>query len=136
MKVIRILGHPIVLTVVFLLLLIEGDHFGGFYLIYILLALPHGAIYALLAVGGVILLLISHYFLNAFKHGLSIVAVLLMLTSLVVFFGKGNKNETFELVIPILTFVLFGVCLLCYFIDLFSSGLDNDKSENNEYRMI
>lgn len=59
MKTIKFIGHPISLMIIFMLLIIEGDHFGGFYLLYILMALPHAAGYALLAVAGIASLLLG-----------------------------------------------------------------------------
>lgn len=114
MKIISTLGHPALLIMVYLLLLIEGDHFGGFYLLYLLLALPHGALYAILAVAGIVLIAIHYYF--KVTRLVSLAGSLLLLISLVIFFSKGNKNETFMLAIPLLTFCLFGVCLTCYLI--------------------
>jgi hypothetical protein len=54
MKVIQILGHPITLMMIFLIVLISGEAFGGPYIVYLVLGLPHGADYALTGVAGVV----------------------------------------------------------------------------------
>lgn len=50
MKMIKLFTHPVVIIIAFLLILINGEHLGGFYLLYILLGLPHGAVHSLLAI--------------------------------------------------------------------------------------
>ena len=69
MKLLKILGHPILLISIFPLLLIEGDKLGGPFLLYILLALPHGASYAVLAVLGVAILLIGKREIRKMRKG-------------------------------------------------------------------
>ena len=52
MKMIKLFTHPVVIIIAFLLILISGEHLGGFYLLYILLGLSHGAVHSLLAIDG------------------------------------------------------------------------------------
>ncbi len=49
MKALKIIGHPVLLISLYLLLIIEGDQFGGFYLLYLVMAIPHGVPYAIVA---------------------------------------------------------------------------------------
>lgn len=119
MKLIKIIGHPVLVISLFLLVIIEGVHFGGFYLIYLLFGLMYAAPFALLAVAGIITLLIGY---NLYKEKKLMKAVLyfigwlLLLLSYVVFFGDGKSNnaETFQTTVPILTFVLFGLSSFCF----------------------
>ena len=60
MKTFNILTHPLLLITSFLFILISGEHLGGFYLMYILIALPHGGIHSLLALTGIVLLVCSY----------------------------------------------------------------------------
>ncbi|HEV7333125.1 MAG TPA: hypothetical protein VGN63_18970 [Flavisolibacter sp.] len=128
MKLLHILGHPVVVITLFCLLLVSGEHFGGVYLLYILLALPHGALHALLAIGGVLLVL-SGYQLRSGKRRVlsfvvSVMGLLLMLSSLVVFFGndkEGYNRATFSQGIPLVSYILFGISMLCYVVILFLS---------------
>lgn len=133
MKAIKIIGHPIILSFIFLFLLIEGDHFGGFYLLYLLLALPHGAVYAILAFSGIIAVLSGSYrtISKTVRLFLSFVGIVLMLASLFMFFRSGNKYDTFKLTIPILTFILFGISTICYLFCLFRIlGNTNNKDHS------
>jgi hypothetical protein len=45
----------------FLLILISGQYFGGFYILYLLLALPHGGVYAIVAAIGILILVLTYY---------------------------------------------------------------------------
>ena len=59
MKAIQIITHPVTLIVSFLFILISGEHWGGFYILYLLLALPHGGLHALFGVMGIVMLVIA-----------------------------------------------------------------------------
>ena len=120
MKLLKVLGHPILLVSIFPLLLIEGDNFGGLYLLYILLALPHGALYAVLAVLGPAALLIGYGVQTAkLKFTLNLMGLSLMIFSLVIFFAPGNKSQTFHLAITLSTFIVFGLVSLCFIVNTF-----------------
>ena len=43
----------------FLLIIISGEHLGGFYALYLLLALFYGGIHSLLGLSGIVLLIIA-----------------------------------------------------------------------------
>jgi hypothetical protein len=91
MKLIKIVGHPIVVIVTFLFILVSGKAFGGPYFIYLLLALPHGADYAVLGFLGLLGLLISYAVYRSqtkrwLKPALALLSVTVLLYSLSVFF--------------------------------------------------
>lgn len=119
MKILRIVGHPITVLCMFLLLLISGEGFGGFYLIYVLLGLTGLASHSVLAVAAIAFLVAGYNipkgnFLIA-KPILYIVAVVIMNWALFTFFrdSKGYNDSTFEQGVPMTTFVLFGLCAFC-----------------------
>ena len=118
MKLVRLFGHPIVLIIIYLLLIIEGDNFGGFFVLYLILSLPHGALYAVLAALGIASLIVAFNFKNNFRNWITAILYLfgyiLMIVSLLVFFAKGNKWESFTLGIPLMSFILFGLTSLFF----------------------
>ena len=125
MLIIKILGHPIVLVTIFLLLIIEGAHFGGFYLLYLLLAIPHGATYAIMAIVGIILIVIAKGFItnnsNKLRAVLYLLGLLIMNASLVLFFSRNEKTgnmETFQGGVPLISFIIFGFIMLCFLINI------------------
>ena len=121
MKIISVLGYPLTIISCFFLLLISGRAFGGPYIIYLVLGLPHGAAYSLLAVFGILSLCITMYITKPNKHywiksALMIAGIILLGLSLVVFFQKDRMRynyETFEQTVPGISFVLFGITILC-----------------------
>lgn len=120
MKIIKILGSPVLVMILFLLIIIEGKRFGGIYLLYLLMSLPHGAPYAVIAVAGLLSLLIG-YNISGNKRRLGksvlyLIGAALLILSLIIFFTKdpkGNNNATFEQAIPLFTLCLFGISLVC-----------------------
>lgn len=104
----------------FLLLLMESNHFGGFYLLYILMALPSGAAFSLVAVFGLSLLFIGYKIYRRKIHPLKPLLYLLgyglLIVSLFLFFTKKDRLETFEQTIPVATFILFAICSLCFLV--------------------
>lgn len=134
MKIIKILGSPVLVMILFLLIIIEGKRFGGIYLLYLLISLPHGAPYAIIAVAGLLSLLIG-YNINGNKRKLSkpilyLIGTAFLLLSLIVFFTKdpkGNNNATFEQAIPLFTLCLFGVSILC----LLYTSISMFRKKNN-----
>ena len=119
MKILKIAGHPVLVMSVFLLLLISGESFGGFYVLYILLGLPHGVPDALLAVGGLAVMLLGYKIyrkqFSPIKPLLYLAGNALMIYSLFVFFrmSKGYNDATFHQTVPFISFVLYGLCVLC-----------------------
>ena len=118
MKLMKLLGHPITVIIIFSLVLISGESFGGFYLIYLLIALPHAGLHALLGIAGIVTMLIGYRFtssqLNWRKPIFYLTGICLMILSLYIFFqrSKGYNDNTFEQAVPIISFCLFGMCVL------------------------
>ncbi len=115
MKLLKIIGHPVAIISVFLLVMISGESFGVPYLLYLILALPHGGSYALLAVGGILLLSFSsnrEVKWRILNPVLRLVGILLLILSLYVFFqcSRGHYNaNTFEQTVPILSLVVLSI---------------------------
>lgn len=118
MKFLKIIGHPITVLSVFLLLLISGEGFGGFYLVYILLGLTGLAPHAVLALAAVAFLVAGFniprgsFFIA--KPILYIASIGIMIWALFTFFkdSKGYNDGTFEQGVPLSTFILFGLCAI------------------------
>lgn len=124
MKIIKWIGHPVILIILYLLLVIEGDQFGGFFLLYLLLALPHLVLYAIIAAVGLFFMILAFNsnpdkYLNRVRL-FYLIGYALLIVSLMLFFAKGNKWGTFELAIPLFSFILFGICSICFLINIFS----------------
>ena len=125
MRILNILSHPVLLISIFLLVLISGEAFGGVYLLYLVLALPYGAIHALLAVAGIAILLISfakYGRVNKYLIGplLNLTGLALLISSLYSFFANDTKNynaSTFEQTVPLLSFALFALFSLIFILD-------------------
>ncbi|MEO6729817.1 MAG: hypothetical protein ABIN01_01275 [Ferruginibacter sp.] len=115
MKAIKILSHPFVLVICFLMILISGQHLGGFYLLYILLGLSHGAIHSLLAIAGVGVLLFSNYkykraFVYLIEPILNISGVILLSLSLFLFFYNDKQQYNYSTLyqtVPLITIAIF-----------------------------
>lgn len=123
MRIVNIFAAPYSLIAAFCLLLISGEHLGGFYLLYLLLALPHGGLHALLALAGIALLVLTHKYgtregFSAVRLTGAVAGVALMIGSLYAFFNynaTGYNDGTFEQAVPIATFILAG-CLAFVFL--------------------
>ena len=122
MKTIKIISHPITLITCFLLVLISGQHLGGFYLLYILLGLPHGAIHSILAMAGILVVLFSN---NKYKRKfnyliepiLNMAGVLMLSLSLLFFFINDKEQynySTFNQTVPLLSLIVFGIVALSF----------------------
>lgn len=119
MKLLTILTHPVLVICSFLLILISGQHFGGFYLLYLLMALPHGGFHAILALIGIGLLLLSYAKYNRenkflIEPLLNVTGVVCLFFSLNIFFFRSNSynDGSFHQAIPLLTLILFLVLSL------------------------
>src|SRR5215203_3813986 len=97
MKAIKIITHPYLLIIDLLMILISGEHLGGFYILYLILALPIGAIHSVLAMLGIGLLLLSHHRFQvedkpSAKSALNIIGCLLLLLSIYLFFLNDREH--------------------------------------------
>ena len=52
----NIITHPLAVMISFMIVLISGEHVGGFYIIYLLMGIAHGTIHSLLGMAGIALL--------------------------------------------------------------------------------
>ena len=124
MKSINIINNPVVLVTVFCLILISGEHWGGFYLLYILLGLPHGALHSIAAVAGITILLFSNYkYKRTFTHVaeplINITGVVLLGLSLFFFFYTDSNqynHSTFRETVPLIILALFTLLAVSFFI--------------------
>lgn len=97
--------------------MISGENFGGIYLIYLLFALPHGAIHAILALIGISVLIVSNEKLRTGRIGpiLNLAGALCLFLSLFFFFyndKQGYNSATFEQTVPQLSLGLFGILIV------------------------
>lgn len=114
MKIVKIITNPYTLIISFLIIIISGQHLGNFYIFYILMALPHFGIYALLAVTGIVLILIEYHRrktnTSLIEPIVNLAGVLLLLASIFIFFyiDNGHYNYgTFYQLVPQITLILF-----------------------------
>ena len=129
MKILNVLTHPFVLIISFLLILISGQHFGGFYFMYLLFALPHGGMHAIFGFTGILMILSSYYKFKRMRQYriesvLNIAGLLFLLSSIFFFFyndKKGYNYQTFDQIVPILSLVLFTVISLFYLVSNFKN---------------
>ena len=111
-----ILSHPATVLISFSLIMVSGEHIGGVYLWYLLLALPHGGLYAILAILGAAGLLWQSK--GRYLHPyIRCAAVVFLYASLFIFFYRSwDYNEgTFSEVVPLVTmagFVLASLSLI------------------------
>lgn len=119
MKIIQIIGHPVCVMCLYLLLLISGQSFGGFYILYIFMGLPNGTPDALVSTLGLGLMFLGYKVyrkrFHPIKPLLYIIGNVVMILGLVLFFQvtKGYNDATFQQAVPLMTFVLYGICVLC-----------------------
>lgn len=118
MKIIRIFGHPVSVTCVYLLLLISGKSIGGFYVLYILMRLRYGVPDAIVSSLGLVVMLaasmVSQKKLPPLKPTLCILADIVLIVGLLLFFqaSEGYNDATFRQTVPLLSFTLFAACVL------------------------
>ena len=135
MKLIKIVGHPVSVMCVYLFLLISGKSFGGFYALYILLGLSHGVLDSIVSMSGILVMLLGYSVyrqrFSPAKPALYLLADAVMIIGLFLFFQttKGYNDATFQQTVPLITFVLFGICVLCNI--LLSVILFTQNGKNN-----
>lgn len=135
MKIIKIIGHPVSVMCMYLLLIISGKSFGGFYILFIFLGLANGVPDALVSTLGLGIMLLGYKVyrktFHPIKPALYLLGDAVMIAGLVVFFqvAKDYSNATFQQAVPLFTFVLFGICVLCNI--LLSLMLFTQKGKSN-----
>jgi hypothetical protein len=119
MRVLKTIGHPVLVISLFLLILISGAHFGSIYLHYILLGLMGNVPHAWLAIGGLTAQLIGYKIYRNQSHWIKpfcyLLGIALMALALYTFFirSEGYNDATFEQIVPLISLGLFGSCALC-----------------------
>lgn len=133
MNIIKIIGHPVLVMSIYLLLLISGESFGGFYAFYLLIGLPHGVADSIVSTCGMITMFIGYKIyrrnFNPIKPFLYILGNGIMIYGLFMFFksSKGYNNATFHQTAPLISFGLFGLCILCNIVYAISLLLTQPK---------
>ena len=138
MKTLKAFSHPFLLIASFLLVLISGEHFGGFYAIYLLMALPHGGIHAILGSMGIILLIFGYYrYKRTYKYLIepliNVIGAGCLIFSFILFFSrdKGYNDGTFEQLVPQISLILFGA-LATMFVISNVIGVTKGSSRNSD----
>ena len=126
MKLFKILSHPYTLILSFLFILISGQHLGGFYVMYIFLGLPHGAIHSLLGFLGIIVLAATHHSAwsrnSPLRQGLNVTGLGLLFASPYFFFMNDKQHYnwgTFDETLPLATLFFAGFITLCFLVGNF-----------------
>lgn len=136
MKAIKTLTHPYLLIASFLLIVISGKHFGGFYIVYLSMALFHFGIHAVLALVGIFILVTSQSIyrrrrLFLIETILNMAGLLCLFLSLFLFFYNDAKQYnwgTFEQTVPI--------CSLCLFVLLSVGFILSNFRKTSDRRII
>jgi hypothetical protein len=137
MKVINLVGHPVSVMCTYLLLLISGHSFGGVYVMYMLLGLLHGVLDAIVSAVGLAVMLVGYKIyrtrLHPVKPILYLVANAVMIYGLVSFFqsSKGYNDPTFHQTVSLISFVIYGLCVLCNVAHAAGLLLQHAKKKNN-----
>src|SRR5690606_13686161 len=128
MKFIKILTSPILVVILFSLILVSGEHFGGFYIMYLLMAIPHGGLHAIFAMVGIGLVLFSYRRYRGqaqfiIEPILNIIGIFLLYASLLFFFYRSweYNDQTFEQGVPVTSLILFGVVSIAFLIQSVTS---------------
>src|SRR5688500_13797368 len=124
MKALKFITHPYTLIISFCLIMISGEHLGGFYALYLLLALYYGGIHSLFVLTGIILLIVGKNINNKSKQNalpiiLNIGGAVFMILSLVVFFYRdkdGYNYGTFDQVVPLISLAFFTMIVLLFIV--------------------
>jgi hypothetical protein len=144
MRTIKIITHPYTLIICFLFILISGEHLGGFYLLYIILALPIGGIHSILALTGIAMLLFSYQKYNrkpivpAFI--LNIAGLLLLFLSVFFFFYRDQNHYnygTFYQTLPLISLFITSIVAVSFFIyNIMILFLKRTVSGNNNFHGV
>lgn len=127
MKILRVLSHPYTLILCYSFIMISGEHWGGFYATYILLALPAGYIHSLLACGGIVVIAVNYHWTRKQKSNvttqmINVLGVLMLVSSLIYFFKKDVRHYnwgTLEQPYPLFTLYLAAFIALCFLVGTF-----------------
>lgn len=104
------------------MIIISGQHLGGFYIVYLLVALPHGGVHSLLAITGITILLLTYH--RSIKPSviaptLNLIGVVILIASIFIFFYNDKEHYnygTFFQLVPQITLILFAFIALCFIV--------------------
>jgi len=124
----------LLLIMSFCAIVISGEHWGGFYLMYIAMGLFIFAFHSVVGSVGILCLLISHYW-KAKSFLLNILGILCMIVSLFMFFLQPNGSynyNSFTQFLPLTSLIIFGILAIIFIlsncIQLFSMSKSNKKT--------
>ncbi len=135
----KVFKHPLAVIISFIMILISGKQTGGFYILYLLLGLPHGGIHSITGILGTLLLLFGNikskqWGGNYISLCLNLLGVLLLWLSLFSFFynDKGNYNiATFYQLLPQILLSLFLLISIVFFVHNILLLLKHPKNNYN-----
>lgn len=116
---VKIVSHPLVILFSFLLLIIEGEQISGFFFQFLLTGNVWIKNFSIVGIIGLSVLfssvLLRSNKFNTIRSYLSIIGVIMMILSLILFFA-GDKTryyfKTFHLTLPVLLLVFFVIISL------------------------
>ncbi|HEX8331183.1 MAG TPA: hypothetical protein VF622_01105 [Segetibacter sp.] len=120
MKAIKVVTNPITLIISFLLIMISGKSIGGFYVLYLVFALPFAQSYSLLGLAGILVLVFSRFIKlrgSRIRAITNLAGASLLFCSLALFFYNDVEkynHGTFYQLVPLMTFVLFSIIALMF----------------------
>ena len=134
MKFIKILTHPILLIISFSMIIIIGQKFSGFYIMYVFMALFELHIHAVWAFIGAILLAVGHQRKenDKAKGMISITGSLLLVLSVFTFFynDKDHYNwDTFNQARSLISLGIFGMFWIVFVIRNMTSIMKFNKQK-------
>lgn len=135
MKAIKVITNSYTLIISFLIIIISGQHLGGFYIIYLLIALPYFGIHSILALVGIILLLIIYHNKKnrcfIIRPLINLVSVLMLIASIYMFFYNDKEHYnygTFYQLVPQITLIVFSFIALSFIVRNIVSVFKSSKT--------
>ena len=140
MKFIKILTHPILLIISFSMIIIIGQKFSGFYIMYVFMALFEFHIHAVWAFIAAILLAVGHQMKenDKAKGMINIAGSLLLMVSLITFFynDKDHYNwDTFQETKSLVSLGIFGLLWTLFVFKNIIPIKRLNKTENSSTRL-
>src|SRR5689334_8187432 len=117
MKFRRIISHPYTLMTSFFFIVVGAKPIGGIYFLYLILGLSYGAVYSILDIGGIAVILFSHFQYKRLVQSIDDCVInladdILLILSLLLFFYFEAERFNVSLhgqVFSLLNLIVFGV---------------------------